>query len=176
MIQKITDSLFTSFLEFCTNVGLTSSCYTRESLHVIYRKRAAELYYIPDNQLELLQALIDSSYNPVFTGTQVGWFKKDKNGEFTDFVPSLQLIDALSKQEVMRIHLDEKTGQIFLHGQDVRLKDAPDRIKGPDGVNLGIVISEGIVIGLGKIENTGVLRNIIDKGVYIRSERRKHGS
>lgn len=174
MIQGVPENLFIKFRDFCDEIGFMLSSIDRESLHVISRKKAVELYFIPKNMLELLQAVLDSGFNPVFVGMQMGWFKKSL-GEVAEFEPSLQLIDILSEQEVPEIHLDEKKGQKFLHGWDVMIKDATKFKKTPGGTGLKIVVSEGIVIGLGKTENSDVMRNLIDKGKYIRSERRRHG-
>jgi hypothetical protein len=171
----VSESLLKKFELFLHELGLSLKNYRLTNLKILNKPSAMELFYITDQQLEMLDNLKESSMDFTFGGLQLGWFTRIKNEErnyIMLFKPSLALIDSLDQESLPLIYLESKSGQSFLHGQDV----PASRFNKPEIDNsIFLIYSEDILIGLGKIEKTGELKNITDKGRYLRSERKKHG-
>jgi ribosome biogenesis protein Nip4 len=114
---------------------------------------------------ELKDLMLSSSKNFFSLGFPLGEVKKD-------FIPTPEFIDYLSKKSNKKVVVNKKTEWLFLCGKDVFKMGV---IKNHSEKNRGFVFVQnefGENLGLGKFMRTGniFIKNIIDKGAYIRKE------
>ncbi|MFW9996297.1 MAG: tRNA pseudouridine(55) synthase TruB [Candidatus Odinarchaeota archaeon] len=172
LLETVPVGLLEVFEHFLQELNMSLQDYQPSNLRIFRKETATELYYLDGMQSKILESLDNCNLGFVFGGLQLGWFSAGKTKKKWFFHPTLAFIDSLPPEKQPSIHLQPKIGQSFLHGQNVRTGnfDNPETDK-----DYFLVYTEGILIGLGKIEKTGELINITDKGKYIRSERKRYG-
>ncbi len=144
-----------------------------EFIHVFTEKdigsvtKIGRRYYLASNDLIDLSRLTNNQ--PDSLGVLLGEDKKDR------FYPSLALIGILSKVSDKKVFIDSKSEWLFLCGRDIM---AGSVMKSNSSSGMVLVQNEkGENLGLGKIvgkigspQKTIVIKNIIDRGDYLRRE------
>ncbi|MBR9701265.1 hypothetical protein GOV11_05370, partial [Candidatus Woesearchaeota archaeon] len=95
------------------------------------------------------------------------------------FRPTPALIDLLSKQESRRVVLDEKSAWLFLCGRDTLMQGVWKTDEFKTGEPALVSDEEGSILGYGiiknkfdiKVKNKMFLKNMLDRGEYLRRER-----
>lgn len=114
-------------------------------------------YYFKNKQMNNI------SREPFAIGIPLGDTKKD-------FKPSVYLLEILSKKTKNKVFINEKAEWLFLCGRDVFTKSV---VKDESTEDVFLVQNEKDEnLGLGKKTRTGMIKNIIDRGDFLRRERR----
>ncbi|GIU69282.1 MAG: hypothetical protein KatS3mg002_0518 [Candidatus Woesearchaeota archaeon] len=139
-----------------------------EGLNII---RIGKNYYYADEKLIELRSQVKKD---VFS---VGIYLGSESGK--DFYPSPAFIDILSKldgSDKRKIFVDKKISGLFLYGRNILIDSIS---KNPYNINSGYVFvqnEEDENLGYGVFQKQGmqiVIKNLLDKGVYLRKESKK---
>lgn len=117
-------------------------------------------YFLVDEKVRKVKDQI--KHKVISAGTFLGKDQGDK------FVPSLALIEIISKQSDKKIFIDEKAEWLFLCKRDIFLTSITKK-----NVESGIVLVQNQHdenLGLGNIKKDQV-KHILDRGDYLRRER-----
>lgn len=131
-------------------------------------KKIGRSYYLVNE--EILEALKLTDMTPDSAGLYLG----EEKGEH--FKPSLALLDMIAEISSRKVFVDEKSAWLFLCGRDI-MAGAITKIN----VSTGLVLVQNGKdenLGFGKIvgnhndrnQNAIVIKNILDKGDYLRRE------
>jgi len=121
-------------------------------------------YFFVKDELKALKDKID--LEPFSVGLLIGELKDNK------FVPSLALLDILCKYSDTKVYLNKKGQEMFLYGRDVFEENI---IKGSKKDGVVLVQNENDEnLGYGELiikSKKKLLKNILDKGDYLRREK-----
>ena len=121
-------------------------------------------YFFVKDELKALKNKID--LEPFSAGLPIGELKDNK------FVPSLALLDTLCKYSDNKVYLNKKGQEMFLYGRDVFEENI---IKGSKKDGVVLVQNENDEnLGYGELiikSKKKLLKNILDKGDYLRREK-----
>lgn len=130
-------------------------------------KKVGKKYYLLNSDSDKIFGSIKLEVEAV--GLFLGEDKKE------NFYPSLALLDILSKQSNRKMTVDDKAAWLFVCGRDIMAKSIMK-----SDVFMGIVLvqnSKNENLGIGRIvgdikrsSDKIVVKNIIDKGDYLRRE------
>lgn len=132
--------------------------------------RIGDRYY--QIRQELLEYRKKITENPFSIGIFLGEDKKD-------FKPSLELLDMLAKKSDKKIQVNDKSEWLFLCGRDVfeqGFLNTENLNKFKEGSLLLVQNKNDENLGLGKIgirNDKLFIKNIIDRGSFLRRERQK---
>jgi len=118
-------------------------------------------YYLVNSNLLKIK---DKIGKEVFSiGVYLGGIKSNK------FVPSIELINMLSKNPKKQIIVNDKAEWLFLCGRDVFMKSI---LSGTLKMNKEYFVmnSKEENLGLGKFDGK-IVKNLVDKGMYLRIEK-----
>ncbi|MBW2991927.1 hypothetical protein KY345_01780 [Candidatus Woesearchaeota archaeon] len=122
-------------------------------------------YYLADKELTDLKDKIN--LEPESIGLFLGFDGR------TEFKPSPALIDEIAKVSDRKVFVNNKAEMLFLCGRDIFGKSVMET-----NVRNGLVLvqnSKDENLGYGKVVNRGkLIRNILDKGSYLRREMKKY--
>ena len=96
-------------------------------------------------------------------GTRIGQINKDK------FTPSFQLIDLIKTNKI--IILNEKMEFLFLCGRDIFKQSVEQKIHGEGLFIIQNKSKENLGIGLIRNKEDKIIKNIIDRGFFLRREK-----
>ena len=128
---------------------------------VDYTKIDREYFVIPKRLNEIKQDL-----KPELIGLFLG---KDSK---TKFYPSLPLLDILAKTSKEKVIVKDIGEMDFIYGKNLRARHI-ERIEGENkpGFFKLVMNKKGECLGYGKLEKDNKVKNILDKGDYLRREK-----
>lgn len=118
---------------------------------------------------EELQKFILDKDKLTYIGKYLGKTKKD-------FIPSFILLDEIAEKKVNKIYLDRKAAWLFVCGRDIFEKNIMKMEGKFEEGNFFLVMMEDYCLGYGKadlFEGKKILKNLFDRGDFLRRERRK---
>lgn len=126
-------------------------------------KLAREFYLVNSDQKKLLDNF-RGKFNVVWCGVYLGFEK-----EF--FVPSLWLLQELSKKINKKVWVNSKGEWLFICNRNV-LSESIAKIENVENNDLCLVINQhNECLGIGRKEKT-IIKNIFDIGDFLRRERK----
>ena len=133
-----------------------------------FTKIGNEFFLIPENLKKVQQKIKDATgRDPYSIGTYLGKMNKTK------FEPSIALLDIIAETSDKKVTIDDKAAWLFVCGRDVFVDSIKiqERFKGPSLVcnEKGEILGYGIRSHMGNIG----IKNIFDKGNFIRREKRR---
>lgn len=140
---------------------LQVDCRVLDGVLVVIGKR---IFLVKKEVLKTAREMEKKGVTPYCLGVEIGTIHEE-------FEPSVELAGLIPGYTNVKTVISEEGEKLFSYGRDVFVGNI---VKGKEG-GMRIVVNErGEVLGLGKFDGD-MLKNVVDKGFYLRGKRGRRG-
>jgi 60S ribosome subunit biogenesis protein NIP7 len=139
---------------------LQVDCKVLDGVLVAIGKR---IFLVRKEVLKTAREMEKKRVTPYCLGVEIGIISED-------FEPSVELAGLISEYTNVKTVISEEGEKLFSYGRDVFVGNI---VKGGEEGMRVVVNERGEVLGLGRFDGD-MLRNVVDKGFYLRGKRGRH--